>query len=401
MIIQGDEALKNILEKIYPEIIEIRRKLHMCPELSENEYRTMETISNYLEKYSIEHERGIAKTGVCAIIRGKKDGKTVAARADIDALPVQEDNNLEYKSQNENVMHACGHDVHTAIHLGVARIFKEIEEDLEGNIKIFFQPAEETVGGAARMIEEGVLKNPDVDYILSLHVHTSLNSGTIELKSGKFNASTNEFELVIEGKSGHAAYPEKAVDPILIAGYIIVSLQSLVSRNVSPTESVVLTIGKINGGVKNNVIPDKVVLSGTLRTLDPEIRDFAKNRITEIVENTARAHGGKANVEFEEGYPSLINDIHVTDVLRETAEAILGKNNIYERETPSLGADDFSFFSEAVRSCYYNLGCGNAEKLWNYPIHHPKFQVDESCIKTGILIQVETLLKLLRLENID
>jgi amidohydrolase len=397
----GDEEMKDIVDKIYPEIVLIRRELHMHPELSENEYETMERISSYLDRYSIEHTKGIADTGICAIIRGKERGRTVAARADIDALPIIEDNDLDFKSKNQGVMHACGHDVHTAIHLGVARFFKEMESDLEGNVKIFFQPAEETVGGAARMIDEGVMEDPRVDYIVSLHVHPGLSTGRIELKPGKFNASTNEFEIIIEGKSGHAAYPEKSIDPILIAGYIIVSLQSLVSRNVSPLESVVLTIGKINGGVKNNVIPERVVLSGTLRTLDPDMREYTKNRIVEIVENTALAHGGSATVEFDEGYPSLINDEFVTEVLRKTAEEHLGKENVILRDNPSLGADDFSYFTDATKGCYYNLGCADPADEKEYPIHHPKFQVDEACIKTGMLLQVETLKNLLKCDEKD
>jgi amidohydrolase len=292
-------------------------------------------------------------------------------------------------------MHACGHDVHTAIHLGVARIFKEMESELAGNVKIFFQPAEETVGGADRMIKKGVLDNPRVENILSLHVHAGIPTGKVELKQGKFNASTNEFTITVTGRSGHAAYPEKSVDSVLISGYIIVALQSLVSRNISPLDSVVLTIGQIHGGVKNNVIPEKVILSGTLRTLDPEIRVYSKRRIKEIVENTAKAHGGTGEVEFDEGYPSLINDEYVTEILKETAQDLLGEENVFIKDHPSMGADDFSFFTQAASGCYYSLGCGDPGKEENHPIHHPRFQVDEECIRTGILLQVQTLLRLL------
>jgi amidohydrolase len=391
--------MKDKVESIYPEILEIRRELHMNPELSEMEHSTMETISRYLDRYGIEHQKGIAKTGICAIVRGKNQGRTVAARADIDALPIEEETDLWFKSRNKGVMHACGHDVHTAIHLGVARIFKEMESELSGNVKIFFQPAEETVGGAHRMIEEGVMDDPRVENVLSLHVHTGIPTGTVELKKGKFNASTNEFTITVTGRTGHAAYPEKSVDPVLISGYIIVALQSLVSRNISPLDSVVLTIGQIHGGVKNNVIPEKVVLSGTLRTLDPDIRAYSKGRIEELVEITARAHGGTGEVEFEEGYPSLINDGYVTQVLKETAQDLLGKEKVHIKAHPSMGADDFSFFAEAASGCYYSLGCGDPEKEENHPIHHPRFQVDEGCIKTGILLQVQTLLRLLNSDS--
>lgn len=393
--------IKKRIDELFPELIEIRRDFHMHPEISENEYRTCNKICEYLEKWNIEHVKGVAETGVVAIIRGKKEGKTIGARADIDALPILESNDLPYKSLNEGVMHACGHDVHTAIHLGVARIFKEMEEDLEGNIKIFFQPAEETIGGADRMIQEGYLKNPDVDYILGLHVNSSLDVGEIELKYGKTNAATNEFSIKIEGKSGHAAYPESTVDSIVVAGYMITALQTLVSRNISPLNSVVLTLGKINGGTKNNIITGQVIMSGTLRTLDQETRIYTKKRIKEIVESTAKAHGAKGRVDFEEGYPSLINNDGVVEIIKEIGEDLLGHENVKIKEFPSLGADDFAFFLEKVEGAYYYLGSGNKEKGWTASIHNEKFIVDEDSIKVGVLMQMKTMMRLLKGENVD
>lgn len=381
--------------QIFQELVEIRRDFHMHPELSENEYRTSNKISEYLASWGIEHER-IAQTGITAIIRGKKDGKTVGARADIDALPLTEDNELEFKSINDGVMHACGHDVHTTIHLGVARILKEMEDELEGNIKIFFQPAEETVGGADRMIKEGCLKNPDVDSVVALHLMPYMDVGEVELKYGKLNAATNEFSITIKGVSSHAAYPEKSVDAIVIAGHMITSLQSLVSRNISSLEQVVLTIGQISGGTKNNIIAGEVIMSGTMRTLDPDIRIYAKKRVQEIVEDTAKLFGGSASIEFEEGYPALINDNAIVDILKKTAETMLGEENVHLKEFPSMGADDFSFFCEATKGAYYNLGSGNKTKGWTSPIHNEKFMVDENCIKTGVILQTKTLIELLR-----
>ena len=383
-------------EEMFSELVEIRRDFHMHPEISEKEYRTQGKICEYLEDWGIEHIKGVAETGVLAIIRGKNEGKTIAARADIDALPVLEENDLPFKSINEGVMHACGHDVHTTIHLGVARILKEMEDELEGNIKIFFQPAEETVGGANRMIQEGHLKNPDVDYVLSLHVMPRLDVGEIELKYGKLNAATNEFSIKIKGKSGHAAYPEQTVDSIVVAGYMITALQTLASRNVSPLDSVVLTLGQIHGGTKNNIIAGEVIMSGTLRTLDPKTRIFAKRRIEEIVESTAKAYGAEASVEFEEGYPALINDNDVVDVLKDIGEEFLGGENVSFNELPSMGADDFSFFLEKVKGAYYYLGSGNKGKGWTAPIHNEKFMVDEECIKTGVILQTKAILKLLK-----
>ncbi|MDU5081107.1 M20 family metallopeptidase [uncultured Tissierella sp.] len=387
--------IEKRVDDIFSQLIDIRRDFHMHPELSEQEYRTCDRICEYLNEWGIEHVKGVAETGVVAIIRGKKDGKTVGARADIDALPITELTDIPFKSVNEGVMHACGHDIHTAIHLGVAKILKEIEDEICGNVKIFFQPAEETIGGAKKMIEEGYLKNPDVEYMLSLHVMPYLDAGEVEFKYGKVNAATNEFSIKITGKSSHAAYPDQSVDPIVTAGYIITALQSLVSRNISPLNSVVLTLGQINGGIKNNIIPGEVIMSGTLRTIDPDTRVFAKNRIREITENTAKAYGAAAIVEFEEGYPALINNDEVVDVLRQTAESILSKDKVKFKEFPSMGADDFSFFLQDTKGAYYNLGCGNKDKGWTASIHSECFMADEKCIRIGVLLQTKALLELL------
>uniref|UniRef100_UPI003566B122 M20 metallopeptidase family protein n=1 Tax=Lutispora sp. TaxID=2828727 RepID=UPI003566B122 len=351
--------IEKRVEDIFEELVSIRRDFHMNPELSGKEIRTSKKICEYLDSWGIEYESGIAETGVVAIIRGKKDGKTVAARADIDALPIKEDNDKPYRSQNPGVMHACGHDVHTTIQLGVARIFKEMEEELEGNIKLLFQPAEEAIGGAQRMVEHGCMKNPDVDYVIGLHVMPYLDSGFVELKYGKLNASSGEINIKIKGKSGHGAYPESSVDAIVIAGNVITGLQTLVSRYISPLNSVVLSIGKINGGTRNNIIADEVVMSGTLRTLDPETRKLVKERIKHIVEYTAKAYGGEGIVEFIEGYDALINDDEIVDVIKETAERVLGKDKVQLKEFPSLGAEDFSYFINEAKGAFYHLGCGN------------------------------------------
>lgn len=390
--------IKKRVDELFSELVDIRRDFHMYPELSENEHRTSEKISEYLTKWGIEHQKNVAETGVVAIIRGKRQCKTVGARADIDALPVVEQNDLEFKSVNEGVMHACGHDVHTTIHLGVAKLLKEMENELEGNVKIFFQPAEETIGGANRMIEEGCLENPKVDSIISLHLMPYMDVGHVELKYGKLNAATNEFNIIIKGQASHAAYPERSVDTIVVAGYMITALQSFVSRNISPLESVVLTLGQIHGGTKNNIIAGELTMSGTLRTLDPNTRIYAKDRIRDIVEGTAKVYGATATIEFEEGYPALINNDEVVDVLKETAERILGKEKVHLKEFPSMGADDFSFFCEQTKGAYYNLGSGNKAKGWTYPIHSEKFVVDEECIKIGVILQTETLIQLLKEE---
>lgn len=387
--------IEKKVDKLFPQLVKIRRDFHMYPELSEKEFRTSKKIAQYLTKWDIEHKTDVAQTGLVAIIRGGKEGISVGARADIDALPILEENNLEFKSKNPGLMHACGHDVHTTIHLGVARLLKEMEDQIQGNIKIFFQPAEETIGGAKRMIEEGYLKDPQVDSMIALHVMPYMDVGQVEIKYGKLNAARNEFSVQVKGRSSHAAYPEKSIDAIVVAAYIITALQTFVSRNTSSQEALVLTLGQINGGCKNNIIAEKVTMSGTLRTLDKNTRCKAEKRIQEIVEFTAKAHGAKASIEFYEGYPELINDKKIVDIFKEVAQDTLGIENVHLKEAPSMGSDDFAYFCNETRGMYYNLGSGNKTKGWIYPIHSEKFMVDENCIKTGVILQTKTLLKLL------
>lgn len=387
--------IKKRTEEIFDELVAIRRDLHMNPELSGKEIRTSARICEYLEAWGIEYKSGVAETGVVAIIRGKKAGRTVAARADIDALPIAEKRDSEYRSRNYGVMHACGHDVHTTVQLGVAKLIKELENELAGNVKLFFQPAEEDIGGAERMVAEGCMSEPEVDNVIGLHVMPYLEAGNIELKYGKLNASSGEFYINIKGKSGHGAYPDTTVDAIVIAGSVITSLQSMVSRNVSPLESVVLSIGKINGGVKNNIIADTVTMSGTLRTLDEAARNRAKAAIRRLAEGTAGAYGGEAEVWFEDGYEALINVNEIVDVIKETAERILGAEKIRYKEFPSLGAEDFSYFLDKAKGAFYHLGCGNSSKGITAGLHNEYFDVDEECIKTGVYMQVECILALL------
>ena len=387
--------IKKRVEEIYDELVAIRRDFHMHPELSQNEFRTSAKICEYLDSWGIEYKSGVADTGVVGLIKGKKSGKTIGLRADIDALPINERNTGNYCSLNQGVMHACGHDAHTTILLGVSKLLKEMEDTLEGNVKLFFQPAEETIGGAQRMVNEGCMKNPDVDYVLGLHVMPYINAGKVELKYGKLNASTDEIKIIIKGKSGHGAYPEKGIDAIMISGYVITAVQSLVSRNISPLNSIVLSLGTISGGVKNNVIADEVIIKGTLRALDNETRSFAKERIKELVSNTAKAFGGEGVAEFHEGYQALINADEVVDVIKENAEKFIGKENVVFKEFPSLGAEDFSYFSDVAPGGFFHLGCGNSERGITANIHCDDFDIDEECLKTGVFLQVENVLSLL------
>ena len=367
------------IDEIFDELVQIRRDFHMHPELSQNEFGTQRKIREYLNKWGIENYT-CAETGVVGIIRGKNKGKTVGIRGDIDALPIHEENDVPYRSLTPGVMHACGHDAHAAIVLGTAKIIKELadsEDSINGNVKVFFQPAEETIGGAERMIREGCIEEPKVDYVLGLHVQPYLNAGKVELKYGKLNASTDSINIVLKGKAAHAAYPDKGIDAIVIAGHVITALQSIVSRNTSPLNPVAISLGRISGGVKDNIIADEVKITGTLRTLDDETRQYTKDRISSIVKNTARAFGGEGLTTFCEGYKALINNNEVVDIIKENAIKLLGKENVEFKEFPSLGAEDFSYFMDVAKGAFFHLGCGNPAKGITSPIHTEHFDIDE------------------------
>ncbi|MCH4887491.1 amidohydrolase [Acidaminobacter sp. JC074] len=388
-------ALKEKIESIFDELVEIRRDLHKHPELSGKELRTGRKICEYLDAWNIEFETGIAETGIVAIIRGQSGGKTIGIRADIDALPIQEPDELDFHSINDGVMHACGHDVHTTIMLGAAKVLKSMESELVGNVKFFFQPAEEAIGGADRMIKDGCLKNPDVDHVIGLHVMPNIKTGQVELKYGKLNGNSGSVKVEVVGESGHAAYPDKSIDAIVMASAIVTNLQTIVSRNVSPLNSTVLTFGKIYGGEKSNIITDRVMLEGTLRALDTESREFAKNRIKTMAESVAEGFGGKANVTFKDGYIALINDDFVTDIVKSSAIEVVGEENIVYKEFPSMGGEDFSYFSDQVPSAFFHLGCGHDGE--NFPLHSKHFVVNEACMKIGVQVEVNAVLKLLKL----
>lgn len=381
------------------ELINIRRELHRNPELGGCEYKTMDIISSYLDSWGIEYQKGVADTGVVAIIRGKNKPRDssmcIGIRADIDALPIREETNVDYKSMCEGTMHACGHDAHTAVALCTAKIIKSLESQLTGDVKFFFQPAEETTGGAERMIKAGCLKNPDVEYVFGLHVDPGLETGKISIKYGKMMASSDELRIKALGKSTHGAHPHNGIDPIVIASNIVVSLQSLVSRNISPLNSVVLTMGSIHGGTGGNIIPDEVEMVGILRTLDPETRKFMKRRIAEIVENVPKAMGGEGRLQIRESYGALINNDEAVDSIKETAVKILGKDNVVTLEYPNMGTEDFSYFCQNAKACFFNLGCRNENLNAVYPIHSSKFMLDEACLEIGVKLQVENIIKIL------
>jgi amidohydrolase len=367
----------------------------MYPELGKKEFRTQEKICRYLEEMRIPWEKK-AGTGVVGFIQGKSSGKLVGLRADIDALPMQEKNDVSYRSKNDGVMHACGHDAHAAILLGAARVLNELKAAFSGGVKLFFQPDEEGEGGAEIMVKEGCMENPKVDYVLGLHVMAYLETGVVEIRYGKFNAASDSLVIKVFGKSAHAAYPEKGVDAIVASAYMIAALQTLVSRNISPVNSVVLSFGKISGGEVENSLASEVTLTGTLRTLDRETRQFCKTRIEEIAVKTAQAFGANAEINISPGYEPLINNDEVVKVIIETGAELLGKQNIVFKEFPSLGVEDFSYFLDKAKGAFYHIGCGNKTQNITAPNHNSSFDIDEDCLQIGVQLQVINTLKLLK-----
>lgn len=366
-------------------LVNIRRDFHKEPELGFEEYKTSQKIKKYLDDMGIEYEN-VAKTGIKAVIKGNGT-KTIALRADMDALPIEEKAQHQYKSQIPGKMHACGHDAHMTILLGAAMILKSMENELEGNVVLLFEPAEETVGGARFMVEEGVLENPYVDAVIGLHVDESLQCGTIGFKSGAAFAASNPFSVKIRGKGAHGAHPDMGIDPVTITCNVINALQTMISRETPPTEPAVVTVGAIHGGTAENIIPDEVEFKGTMRTMSSQHRQYLKSRFKEVVEGVSASMRGSAEINMIDGYPSVYNDDSMLEFARETVAEIIDKDNIIDLKNPSMGVESFAYFSMERPSVYYFLGCGNNEKGVIHPAHNGMFDIDEDCLTLGAALQ--------------
>ncbi len=381
------KKIKNISNQIFPGLVKFRRELHQYPELAFNEIKTSQRVAKELKKLNVQVKTGIAKTGVVGILTGEKKGKTVALRADMDALPITEQTSLPYKSKNKGLMHACGHDAHMACVIGAATILSELKDQLNGNVKFIFQPSEESPpGGAKPMIQAGVLKNPDVSGIFGLHCDSSIPVGRIGVKEGPFMAQADSFDVIIKGIGGHGARPHDGIDAILVASQAIQALQAIASRKIDPVQPVVISVGKIEGGTKRNIICDKVTLEGTARSLSKEVAKRIPRLLKEIVSGIAKSTGASFELNYSLGYPVLINHPQATELARGTIAQMFGKQSIFEIKKPLMGAEDFAYYLEKVPGTFLRLGIKNPKKDAIYPWHHPKFTVDEDAIKIGASI---------------
>lgn len=382
---------------IKDELIEIRRTLHQYPELGFEETNTSKFIKDFLRKEGIQFKE-FAGTGVCGIIEGTKEGvnnKVIGLRADIDGLPMQDKKVCSYASKVSGKMHACGHDGHTTILLGAAKLLNKNKDKFNGTVKLIFEPAEETTGGAKVMIEEGVLTNPTVDVMCGLHVEETLDTGMIMVRRGTVNAASNPFNITIKGSGGHGAYPDTAIDPIVMASHVVTSLQSIVSREIKPVNPAVVTIGSIHGGTAQNIIPNEVKLGGIIRTMTNEDREFAKARLKEIVNGICTTFRGSAEIEIEESYPCLYNDDNMVKILEDSAINIIGSENVKVQKNPKLGVESFAYFANKVPSVFYFLGIRNEEKGIVHPAHNSLFDIDEDALPIGVAIQCEVAMNYL------
>lgn len=389
------EDIKKKASLYFDEIKVIRREIHQNPELSFEEYRTSEYIQGKLSEWGINFTTNWVKTGIVAEIKGKfPDSKTIALRADIDALPIHEENDLPYRSVNEGVMHACGHDIHTASLLGVIRILFELRNEFEGTIKFIFQPGEEQLpGGAKLMIEEGALI--DVSKIFGQHIYPDLEVGKVGFKKGVYMASTDEIYLKIKGKGGHAALPHQLIDPVVISANIIVSLQQIVSRKASPYIPTVLSFGDIHGSGATNVIPDEVNIKGTLRTFNEEWRKEVHEEIVKISKGVSMSMGGDCEVEIKHGYPFLINDEELTQLGIDAAVEYLGADKVVELDQ-RMTAEDFAYYSQKIPGCFYRLGTANFSENIGGNLHSSTLTSDERSLEIGMGLMSYIAIKTLR-----
>ncbi len=392
------DQLKSDIDELVPDMVAMRRDLHEHPELAFEEVRTSGIVAQRLQTLGLEVQAGVAKTGVVGLLRGgasKPGAKTIAIRADMDALPIYELNEIEYRSTIDGKMHACGHDGHTSILLAVADILTKRRQELPGNVKFVFQPAEEVIGGAEPMVKEGAMEG--VDGVIGLHLFSNYPRGRVGVRAGTVFASADKVVLRVQGKGGHAAMPETAVDPIVISAHIITALQTLISRETSPFSPAVITIGKISAGTAFNIISETAEMQGTMRAYTPEHREKLVRRIGEVASGIALAMGGTCAVEVFDGCPPCINDPAMTQVVRKAASEAVGEKDVDDsEEVMTTGSDDMAYFLNAVPGCYFIVGAHNEEKGAKYPHHHPRFNIDEDALAVGVEVLTRAAMEYLK-----
>ncbi|HSU06943.1 MAG TPA: M20 family metallopeptidase [Acetobacteraceae bacterium] len=384
-------AIRDATQRIEPALIEIRRDIHAHPELGFEEVRTSGVVTGELTRLGIAHRTGIGKTGVVGLIEGGRPGPVLAIRADMDALPIQENTGLPFASTVPGLMHACGHDIHTTTLLGVAAVLKDLAPQLAGSVKLVFQPAEEGVGGMRAMIADGVMDGPKVDYALGFHNHPDMPVGTFGFVRGACLAASDRFEITVHGKSGHAAYPHTTIDPIVAAASLILQLQTVVSREVPPTRPAVVTVGAINGGATHNIIPDSVLIKGTVRTLHPEVRDLAEQAIKRLCAGMLESMRVRCELDYRRGVPPLVNDDRVLDPAVVAVRKQLG--DVIEQGQASLGGEDFALMADLVPG--FQLRVGSSQPGRDDKLHNSAYQPDERCIGFGVQALARAALEIL------
>ena len=377
------EGVKEKIAEMKDWLIETRRTIHMNPELGFEEVETSKLVAGYLEKFGLQVKTGMAKTGVIGLLKGEKPGKTVAIRADMDALPMEEANEIPYRSRVKGKMHACGHDAHVTILLGVARLFSSMRGRVRGNIKWIFQPAEEGGGGGRVLTEEGVLENPKVDAIFGAHLFPDLKVGRVGIHEKEGLAATDRFIIKMIGRGAHGAYPHLSRDPILAVGELIGQIHTIVSRSINPLDSAVITIGKVSGGTAFNIIPDEAEILGTVRSLSQKVREELKSRMEEVTQGVAKSFGMDYHFDFQWGYPALINDPDMSRLVAAACAKGIGKEKV-EFIRPSMGGEDFAYYLEKVPGSFFRLGCRNEEKGIVNPFHSSRFNIDEDVLPFGV-----------------
>lgn len=376
------------IRALQPQIVEWRRRFHQQPELGFREQLTSAFIDQKLTEWGIEHQTGVAQTGIVATIAGDRSGPVLAIRADMDALPIQEQNEVPYRSQFEGKMHACGHDGHTAIALGTAFYLAQHRHQFAGTVKLIFQPAEEGPGGAKPMIEAGALKNPTVDAMIGLHLWNNLPLGTVGVRAGALMAAVELFECQIQGKGGHGAMPHQTIDSILVGSHIVTALQTIVARNVDPIESAVVTVGEFHAGTAENVIADRARLRGTVRYFNPVYEGYFGQRIEQLISGICQAHGASYELKYWQLYPAVINHPEIANLVRSVAEQVVETPIGIVPHCQTMGGEDMSFFLQEVPGCYFFLGSANLSRGLTFPHHHPRFDFDETALSMGVEIFV-------------